>query len=160
MKRVTLRAKDAKRLLQGFLEEYPWIKGIDTHSRVEVVQLDALRLFYVSGSPLILETQRRNIPTLISKDVLKGLPVVVVDMGAVPFICRGADIMVPGIKSVDDFFAKDTIVQVVDERYRKALSIGIALASSSDFLSMKQGRVVKNLHYVGDTAWKLLFKLA
>ena len=160
MKRVTLRAKDAKRLLRGFLEEYPWISRIDTHSKVEVVQLNTLRLFYVNGFPLILETQRRDIPTLISKDVLKGIPMVIVDMGAVPFICRGADIMAPGVKSVGDSFTKGTIVQVVDERYRKVLSIGIALTSSSDFLEMKQGRVIENLHYVGDTAWKLLLKSA
>ncbi len=160
MKRVMLRAKDAKSLLQGFLEEYSWISGIDTHSRVEVVQLDTIRLFYVNGFPLILETQRRNIPTLISKDVLKGMPIVVVDMGAVPFICRGADIMAPGVKSVGDSFPKDAVVQVVDERYRKTLSIGIALMASSDFAGMKQGQVIENLHYVGDTAWKLIFKSA
>jgi len=145
MKRVTLRAKDAKRLLQGFLEEYSWISGVDAHSRVEVVQLDTLRLFYVNGFPLILETQRRNIPTLNSKDVLKGMPIVVVDMGAVPYVCKGANIMVPGIVRINSDFKEKKLVVIVDEKHNKALALGLSLFSSGEIQKKKKGIVIKNL---------------
>ena len=155
MKRVTLRAKDTKRLLRGFLEEYPWISGIDAHSRVEAVQLDTLRLFYVNGFPLILETQRRNIPTLISKDALKGIPMVTVDMGAIPFVIKGADIMRPGISDIDAGINKGDWVVIVDENHKKPLAIGEALMDSEDLKSSKSGKVIRNLHFVGDDIWNL-----
>ncbi|NIM46041.1 MAG: hypothetical protein GTN80_02215 [Nitrososphaeria archaeon] len=44
----------------------------------------------------------------------------------------------------------------MDERYRKALSVGIALTSSSGMSRLEQGRVVKNLHHVGDGVWMVL----
>lgn len=80
------------------------------------------------------------------------LPTVTVDMGAVRFVTRGADIMRPGIVSNDDF-EKGALVAVVDETHNKPLAIGQALVSGEDMRSASEGRVVQNLHYVGDDLW-------
>jgi len=42
---------------------------------------------------------------------------------------------------------------VRDIRYSKALAIGKALKSSVEIMAEKKGKVIKNLHYVGDKIW-------
>ena len=81
-----------------------------------------------------------------------SLPIVVVDMGAVRFVCNGADIMAPGIIEMGEFREGDLVV-IRDVTHGKALAIGIANNSSSDIESTKKGKVVKNIHYVGDKIW-------
>jgi PUA domain protein len=80
------------------------------------------------------------------------LPRVVVDMGAIPYVCNGADIMAPGITDMDSFIAGDLIV-VRDVTHGKALAVGKALKGSSDIEAVRKGKVVENLHYVGDRLW-------
>ncbi len=154
---MNLKAKEVRRILRVFSDYYPWVRGsIGIRSRVEAARIDGSRLLYVEGVPLILEVERLMVPTLIFDDVLGGLPSVVVDMGAVPHVCRGADVMAPGVRDVEGSFGEGAVVRVVDERYRKALSVGIALTSSSGMSRLEQGRVVKNLHHVGDGVWMVL----
>lgn len=78
---------------------------------------------------------------------------ITVDMGAVKFVCSGADVMRPGVKSIDDGISKDDVVIVVDERHGKALSVGVALFGTDEVRCMTSGKVVKNLHWVGDRIW-------
>jgi len=152
-----LRAKEARRVLKAFLEEYLWVRDvIDIRGKVEAVRVGEARLLIVDGSPLILEVEGFTVPTLAFREALDGLPMVVVDMGAVPHICRGADVMAPGVRSVEGSFEEGEVVRVVDERYGKALSIGAALTSSSEVSRLGRGKVVKNLHYVGDSVWRIL----
>ena len=74
-------------------------------------------------------------------------------MGAVPFVCKGANIMVPGIVRVEDDFERDELVVIIDEKHSKPLAIGISLFSSNEIRKMKQGIVIKNLHFVSDKIW-------
>jgi len=74
-------------------------------------------------------------------------------MGAVPFVCKGDNIMVPGIVRVEDEFEKDKLVIIVDEKHAKPLAIGKSLYSSTEIRKMKQGIVIKNLHFVSDKIW-------
>jgi PUA domain protein len=157
MKRVALKAKEVKHLLKSFLHEYPLAQEIfKIRSRIEYTKIGDARLLYVGGRPLVLEIEDSRIPTLIFQEVLDSLSGVIVDMGAVPHICRGADVMAPGVRGIEGTFGEGTVIRVLDERYRKVLSIGISLLSSAEMADMKQGRVVKNLHYVGDDIWRVL----
>ena len=97
-------------------------------------------------------------PTLNFSEILDTLPKVVVDMGAVPHICNGADVMVPGIVETDSFEEK-TIVRVVDERHGKNISVGVSLMSSNKILEAERGKAVKNIHYIGDRIWKFIREL-
>jgi len=87
---------------------------------------------------------------LLEKQIL---PIVTIDMPAVKFVTNGADIMRPGIKSVGEF-EKDALVCIVDETHKKPLAIGKALLSSKEIMQELSGKVIKNLHYVGDKIWK------
>ncbi len=82
-----------------------------------------------------------------------SLKSVVVDMGAVRFISNGADIMRPGIVSIDDGIVKGEIVAIREERHGKVLALGKALFDSEQMKSLKTGKVIINMHYVGDWLW-------
>lgn len=93
------------------------------------------------------------IPFLSETGLLERFPKVVVDMGAVKFVCNGASVMRPGIKSYSEF-EKDHIVCVVEESRNKFLAVGRSLVSSNDMSTITKGEVVKNLHYVSDRFWE------
>jgi len=79
----------------------------------------------------------------------------VVDMGAVPYVCKGADVMAPGVVKVEGEFHKGDIIVIVDQKYGKPLALGESLQDSETTRSTKKGAVVKNLHYVSDKIWDL-----
>ena len=81
------------------------------------------------------------------------LPSVTVDKGAIKFVVNGADIMRPGITKVE-IFNKDDFVVVIDENFSKPLAVGRAIFSSRDLMDQKGGKVVKNIHFVGDEFWE------
>jgi PUA-domain protein len=80
---------------------------------------------------------------------------VVVDMGAVGFIIKGADVMTPGITDVDIAIQKNDFVWVCDEKHRKPLAIGIALISGEEMKNKQPGKAIKTIQYVGDRFWML-----
>ena len=75
-------------------------------------------------------------------------------MPAVPFIAKGADVMRPGIKELDEF-SKNSFVVIVDENNRKPLAVGLALFSSVEINSLEKGRTIRTIHFVGDPIWKI-----
>ena len=93
------------------------------------------------------------IPFLSEIRLLEKFPKIVIDMGAVKFVCNGATVMRPGVKNYSEF-EKDQIVCVVEESRNKFLAIGRSLVSSKDMVAMTKGEVVKNLHYVSDRFWE------
>ena len=81
--------------------------------------------------------------------------VVVVDMGAVRFVTKGADIMSPGIVDADESIVPDDIVIIVEETHNKPLAIGISLISGPEMVENTEGKAIKSIHYVGDSIWNL-----
>jgi PUA domain protein len=80
----------------------------------------------------------------------------VVDMGAVKFVSSGADVMRPGIVELDQSIKKDELVVVVDQNHKKPLCIARALFPGEEIFKMKQGKVLKSLHWVGDPVWNFV----
>lgn len=93
-------------------------------------------------------------PFLGDATALGALPTVVVDSGAIKFVCNGADVMRPGIVRIDGDFAKGARVAVKDSIHGKAIAVGEALIPSDEMKQTAKGAVVKNLHYVGDKLWE------
>ena len=93
------------------------------------------------------------IPFLSETGLLDKFPKVVVDAGAIKFVCNGANVMRPGIKSFTKF-QKDDLVCVVEETHNKYLSVGKAMVSSDEMSLISKGEVVKNLHYISDKYWE------
>ncbi|MHB8547341.1 MAG: PUA domain-containing protein [Nitrosotalea sp.] len=93
------------------------------------------------------------LPFLSETALLEKFPKAIVDVGAIKFVCNGANVMRPGIKKFTEF-QKDDIICVVDEVHNKFLAVGKALVSSAEMSSMVKGEVVKNLHYISDKYWE------
>jgi len=93
------------------------------------------------------------LPFLDDIQILKKFPYVTVDMGAVKFVCKGANIMRPGITKFSDF-DRDEIVCVVEESQNKFLAVGKAEMSSKELDDTSKGEVIKNMHYISDDFWE------
>lgn len=111
-------------------------------------------IFFLDEKPLILRTQAGLFPSLKFEELINGLPKVVVDMGAVAHVVNGAQIMRPGIRQFKGSFAKGDLVVIVDEKFNKAIALGLAEMDSESMKLLNKGRAILNLHYVGDELWK------
>ena len=100
----------------------------------------------------ILKINDDYIPFLSQTETLEKFPNVMVDMGAVKFMCNGANVMRPGIKKYTEF-VKDDIICVIEESQHKFLAVGKAMIDSSSLENMSKGEVIKNLHYISDKYW-------
>jgi len=81
---------------------------------------------------------------------------VIVDMGAVKFVAKGADVMSPGIVDADKNIQPDDVVWICDEKNKKPLALGIAIISGEEMIKKEKGKAVDIFHYVGDNFWDFL----
>ena len=93
------------------------------------------------------------LPFLDDSQILEKFPYVTVDMGAVKFVCKGANVMRPGITKFSDFESGE-IVCVIEESQKKFLAVGKAKMSSKELDETNKGEVIKNMHYVSDNFWE------
>lgn len=146
--RHRLRGREVKRLRGEAGILLPEVDGL------EEAEMEDGTIVYLSGDSIILARRRGELFPTLRSPILGSLPSVIVDMGAVPHICNGADVMAPGVVEVEGDFKTGDLVVVRDERHGKALAIGKALVDSGDLRSLKRGKVVENLHHVGDRLWR------
>ena len=142
-----MKRKAAKRLLAGLSDTYDDLKA----GKVETAKFENKELYLFDESIEFVKDENGLYPFL-GGSYLDSLPNVVVDMGAIRFVCNGADVMAPGITEMGSFELGDLVV-IRDVTHGKALAIGIANKSSIDIEMSKKGKVIKNLHYVGDKLW-------
>ncbi len=150
VKRRTMRRKDVRRLK----DEAGGLLRDETNSIIQAKTEDGMTVFIIDGDIMLARRDEVLFPTLLNESV-EGLPSVLVDMGAIPYVCNGADVMSPGITSIDGEFGKGDLVIVRDERHGKSLAVGVALVPSEEMREMPKGKAVKSIHYVGDKLWKV-----
>lgn len=157
-RRYFLKEKEARKLFLDFSQrlKVDAERLFGSKPRVEVNETEVAELFIIDGKPLLARSDKALFPTLAFDDVFHFLPRIVVDMGAVPYVCDGADVMAPGVVSIEGDFKENDFLLVVDERHGKPLMIGVALFNSQTMKNLKQGKIVKNVHHVGDKIWKAL----
>jgi PUA-domain protein len=156
-RRHFLREKEARKLLdfsQRLKTDVEQVLG--SKPRIEVNETEAAEIFILNGKPLLARSGGELFPTLAFEEVFPFISRIVVDMGAVPYVCKGADVMAPGVVSVKGEFEENDLLLVVDERHGKPLAIGVALFNSQVMKNMKHGKIVKNIHHVGDKLWNYL----
>jgi len=150
-----LKDKEAKQIVREFEIRFPiakeQLKAID-HLQ-ELVANDG-SIIFADDVPVLIRKKDLWIPSLKFEIVIGSLPKVIVDMGAIPHITNGAQIMRPGIRLISDNFRKNEFVVIQDERFHKSLAIGTADVDSESMKAMTKGKVITNLHYVGDDFWK------
>lgn len=139
-----ISAKEANALLQ----KYNIIL-----SKKDSVAVDE-NVLYINNEPTFFYYEQQLYPTL--KYLLKNpiLKKITVDMGAVRFVVNGADIMRPGIVAFSEEIQQHEAIVIVDQNNKKPLAVGIALLSSKDMQKVSSGKVIKNIHYIGDDVWK------
>ena len=76
-----------------------------------------------------------------------------VDMGAVPYVCNGANTMSAGINDVSPEVVKGQYVWIREENHHKPLAVGITLMDAEEMLTSQKGKAIKSLHYIGDKVW-------
>jgi PUA domain protein len=127
--------------------ELPRSKTLVMHELEEGVSL-------ITGDSLTaLRMRDVFMPFLSEIGLLEKFPKVVVDSGAIKFVCNGANVMRPGIRDFTQF-QKDEIVCIAEETHGKFLSVGRTLVSSDEIPNISKGEVVKNLHYISDKYWE------
>ena len=158
LRRRFLREKEARHLLTDFSQKVGTeAEGLfGSKPKVEMTEIADMEIFMINGKALLAKSKNILFPTLTFEGLLPLLPRVVVDMGAVPHVCKGADIMAPGVVQVIGSFKERDFLLIVDERHGKPLAVGVALHDSETFQGLTRGKVAKNIHYVGDELWKLL----
>jgi len=66
--------------------------------------------------------------------------------------------LAPGIVEADMSIRAGEIVYIVDEKNRRVIAVGRALVDAEEMLEGKKeerrGKVIKNIHWVGDKIWK------
>ena len=153
-------SKKEKKVLIEELSKYDMFKGkINVNDNVEEAKVrDEERgkeylVYFVNGKPMIWKKGDKYLPILCGQDV-EG-PSVVVDEGAVRFITKGADVMRPGIVKFEGNFKKGDIVLVRAVTLPFPIAVGEALYDKDEMEGMKRGKVVKNLHHLGDELFSL-----
>jgi len=136
-----------KKISQEWNMEFPKMKNVRVYQILDDAQI-------ITGEGLkILKIENDYLPFLSETTILEKFPNVEVDMGAVKFMCKGANLMRPGIKKFTEF-EKDKLVCIVEETHHKFLAVGKSVVSSSELESMEKGEVIQNLHYISDKFWE------
>jgi|TARA_B000000475_G_scaffold269541_1_gene263682 malignant T-cell-amplified sequence len=136
-----------KKVSEEWEMEFPKMKNVKVHQILDDAQI-------ITGDGLkILKINEDYLPFLSETEILKKFPSVEVDMGAVKFMCKGANLMRPGIKKFTEF-EKGKLVCIVEETHHKFLAVGKAMVSSLELENMEKGEVVQNIHYISDKFWE------
>jgi len=157
-RRYFLKTKEVKSLLRKISKKLKidLEQIFDVKVNVELVETDFAGILLINSRPLLFKVEESIFPTLIFNEIVASAPKVVVDMGAVPHVCNGANVMAPGIVRFEGNFRKDDFVFVVDERHGKPVAIGEVVYDVEAAKKATQGVVVKNTHFVGDKIWNFI----
>ena len=148
MKRTQLRSKDVSKELEVFKV------NISKKDQVELIE-DQYKIILINKKSSFFYYQGKPVPTLKFLQENNILKKITVDMGAVKFVVNGADVMRPGIVEIEEGITKDEFVAVIDKNNQKPLAVGIALFDGNEMQKMTSGKVIKNIHYVGDELWRM-----
>ena len=127
--------------------EVPKQKNVRTH------QIDEKRIIITGKGITAIKIGEDILPFLGNAQILEKFPYVIVDMGAIKFVCKGANVMRRGITKFSDF-EKGEIVCIIEESQHKFLAVGRAEIPSSRLAETNKGEVIKNMHYISDIFWE------
>jgi len=129
-----------------------------TEPRVQFAVVNKQVLFFAEGNKI-------SGPWMPSLRLLHQypflLPKVQVDLGAIPFVMKGANVACPGLTStggkLDEDFVEGTVVAIMAQDKEHCLGIGLALMSRDEVRSQNEGHAFRNLTTLNDGLWNLVF---
>lgn len=137
------------------------LREIKLKENILRVEIEGI-LFYRISKFLICEKGDLIFPALLeeyNQEIFTLLPAMIVDMGAVPHITRGADVMRPGVRRFEGVFKKGDLVIVKDEKNLRAIALTLALEDLEKCEGMVRGKIAENIHHVDDEIWNLVKKI-
>lgn len=153
-KRKRMRSKEVKALAKE-LEDTMGVPVFSEEDGVDMAESSDYNLIFVKSDILGLVYDGK--PFLTIRGILKYRPekrAVTVDMGAVPYVTNGADVMGPGITDADPSIQEGDMVWIRDARNGAPLAVGVALHTGEALASKESGKAIKTIHFVGDKLWK------
>ena len=154
MKISLLSKSESYRLTEVIKKKWPSQFILPKVKTIKVYEIEqGKRILKYENITAIQISENIILPFLGESHLLRYFPCVVVDMGAVKFICNGAKILRPGITKFDSF-RKGDIVTVKDQNFSKTLAAGIAIQDSEIASGNPKGYVIDNLHYISDKFWE------
>lgn len=164
MAKFSTRYRLSKKALKELKEEVTSALGAVPMewNDVEEAKAEDIVVYIDGGLPCLVRVRDAIFPTLVCllKRGFSWLPRVIVDRGATRAIGNGADLMAPGVRSVEGEFRVGSVVAIVDEQARVPVAVGRALVDSARLREMirnrEKGKVVENVHYPGDRIWELI----
>lgn len=149
-----MRAKEA-RAVSDALEAELGVPVFSEDDAVDMAESTDFDVIFVGGD--ILGLVYGGKPFLTVRGLLRYRPerrYVTVDMGAVPFVTNGADVMGPGIVEADPGIEEGDMVWIQDVNNRAPLAVGVSLRPAAALLAREKGKAIKMVHFVGDKLWK------
>jgi malignant T-cell-amplified sequence len=160
MKKSILSKRDTSTIKDIIRKKWPpAAQNLENEKNFASYELDNGQRIVSTKAFMAVQTDAETIvPFLGTVQILSAFPSVVVDMGAIKFVCNGAKIMRPGIVKFDTF-KKGDLVTVKDVKFSKILAVGRALEDSTISIQNEKGYVIDNLHYIGDPFWEYYKKI-
>ena len=152
-KRRPINKKEARFIKEGILVAHNLDMPIKA-GKYEVGKIDNFDVLISKGNIIALIKDKLvhlSVRGLLTNSVETGW--VQVDMGAVPFVCNGANTMSAGINDVSPEIIKGQYVWIREENHHKPLAIGLALMDAKEMVTSGRGKAIKSLHYIGDKIW-------
>ena len=140
---------DIKKLLKDIFDKYSFDPGF-SHKDDVVLEDDKI---YVNEEMQWWYLEGELVPHLKLVQDNNFLKKVTVDIGAIKFIAKGADIFRPGITFFDEDIESGELVAIEEEGHGKILALGIASGTTKEMEEIDGGKVIKTIHYVGDEIW-------
>ncbi|NOQ56073.1 MAG: RNA-binding protein [Nanohaloarchaea archaeon] len=152
MKREQLSKKNLKELTL-------WLESsslVCTFSKKDKVERLDNKVLAVNGNIDYVIFGDKIYPSLklVLKEGVDKFKKISVDAGAIRFVTKGADVMRPGVTKIDDGISKGDFIIIVDDRFLKPLACGISGYDSAGMRALDKGKVLKNIHFVGDDVWE------
>ena len=152
-KRRPINKKEARSIKEGILSTHNLELPISA-GKFEIGKTDNFDVLISKGNIIALidnNLVHLAVRGLLINSVERGW--VQGDMGAVPYVCNGANTMSAGSNDVSPEVVKGQHVWIREENHHKPLAVGVALMDAKEMLMSEKGKAIKSLHYIGDKIW-------
>ena len=148
-----LSKSDTKELNETIKQLYNREHFLNKKNNTVEDEIDKKRVIKRNNEPIFFYHENKLTPTLKLLQKQKLLKTITVDMGAIKFVTKGADVMRPGITKIGPEIKENEIIAIIDETHQKPLAIGKALLDAETMQNTEKGKVIKNIHWIGDPLW-------
>ena len=153
MKIYTLSKTESEAIIDKIRNTWPPSASLGKTKVIKVVEIDEKHQLLIAESFRAVKLGEDILPYVEDEHLLKGFPSVTVDVGAIRYVCNGADVMRPGIVRTNGAFEKNQVVAVNEEKSDRFIAVGYGLVSHKDIKTMPRGPVIKTIHYIRDKFW-------